>query len=82
MVIGSTINSGVYGGIQLNSSSTDFQATTINSTTGAGGTDGDIAYVDTLASVAKTISAAVGVPEAVYDFQITNGKAIPAALKT
>jgi hypothetical protein len=82
VVIGSTINSGVYGGIQLNSSSTDFQATTINSTTGAGGPNGDISYVDTLASVAKTVSAAVGVPQAVYDFQITNGIHIPAALKS
>ena len=81
-MIGKPINAGVYGGIQINASNTDYQATTINSTTGAGGPDGDIAFVDTLASVAKTVCAAAGVPESLYDVQITNGIAIPAALKS
>ena len=81
IVISSAINAGVYGGIQLNASQTDFQAMPINSATGAAAADGDIAYVDGLASVAKTVAAACGVEEGQYDYQITNGVAMKVALK-
>jgi hypothetical protein len=82
VVVSSALNAGVYGGVALNSSSTDYQALPINSSTGQGATDGDISYEDLLPSVAKTISAACGVAEAQYDFQLTAGQALKVALKS
>ena len=82
VVVSSAINAGVYGGVALNSSSTDFQALPMNSSTGAGAPDGDISYQDLLPTMAKTVSAACGVAEAQYDFQITAGQALKPALKS
>ena len=43
---------------------------------------GDIPFVDTLASMAKTVGRAVGVSKDVLDKNITAGKVVTAALNS
>jgi hypothetical protein len=82
VLIGKNVRSSVIGGVTLNASGTDYRATGFDSTTGASNDSGDVAYENTLASVGKTIGAAVGVSQTVLDTQITQGKVISAALAT
>ncbi len=73
--IGKGFKGGVVGGIAPVAN--DFGATSINSMTGAGGTGGDVAAVDSLAAYAKTMVASVGGDTTV----VTRGKVIQSALR-
>ncbi|MDB4946715.1 MAG: hypothetical protein JWP97_6249 [Labilithrix sp.] len=78
VMVGKNVKGSVIGGVTPNGN--DYKALPINSTTGAGEAGGDITFDDTLGAVGKTLGAALGVPAAVLDDQITHGKIIKAAL--
>ena len=78
VLIGKPVKPGVIGGMVA--SGGDYNATSIDSTTGAGGAGGDISLADSLVSVGKTIGAVVGLPTATLDADIAQGKIIKAAL--
>jgi hypothetical protein len=78
VLIGKGFKGSVIGGVTPVGD--DFGAQAIHSTTGAADAGGDVPFGDTLASVGKTIGAAVGVSRAVLDDQITKGKVVEAAL--
>ena len=80
VMIGKAFKGSLIGGVEPNKSNTDFQATGIDSTTGASNDGGDIPYENTLGSVGKTLGVACGVPQSVLDEQITPGKVVTAAL--
>jgi hypothetical protein len=58
----------------------DYGAVAINSASGAGGSGGDLAPVETLAAFGKTTLAAVGIDDAMISSAISGGKVVPAAL--
>lgn len=72
--IGKPFVGGVVGGIARVGN--DFGATSINPTTGAGGTGGAIAAVDTLAAFGRTMLAGVGADTT----EVTRGQVVQAAL--
>ena len=78
ITIGKPFRGGVIGGVAP--VARDYGAVAINSTTGAGGSGGDISPVESLASFGKTALAAVGVDAGVIASSITTGKVVPAAL--
>ncbi|MDW8281864.1 MAG: DUF1501 domain-containing protein [Myxococcales bacterium] len=78
ILIGKHIRPGVVGGLEPQIG--DYYALPIDSKTGRGTPDGDIPFAETLSAVAKTIGAALGVPQAVLDQQIAKGKVVHAAL--
>lgn len=78
VVIGKGVKAGVYGGIVAGGN--DYNATAIDSTTGAGMAGGDIPVADSLAAVGKTVGAVVGLPEATLNTDIEQGKIIKAAV--
>ncbi len=78
VLIGGGFKGSVIGG--LTAAGTDLRAQAVSSATGAPGEGGDVAYEALLASVGKTIGAAMGVSRAVLDDQITSGKVVEAAL--
>ena len=77
LTIGSNIKPGVIGGVERDKK--DFAAKAINSTTG-GTSNTDIKHEDTLTSVAKTLSAAVGIDDEIINQRINGGKIIRGAL--
>ena len=83
VTIGKPFKAGIIGGvapIDAANLSKDYGAVAINSTTGAGGSGGDVAPGDTLASYGKTMLAAVGVDQGTIDNSIVSGKVIQGAL--
>jgi hypothetical protein len=80
MIVGKNVRPSVIGGVVPLKGSNEYTAVAIDSTSGAGGPSGDIAVTDTLASVGKTLAAAVGVDPSVTDDLITGGTRIGAAL--
>lgn len=78
MISGPAVKAGVYGGIKPVGN--DFGATSIDSTTGAGGGGGDIPEDETLESAAKTLATVVGVAPDRVDLRISGGKVITAAV--
>jgi hypothetical protein len=78
LTIGKPFKGGIVGGVAP--VGTDYGATAIDSTSGAGKTGGDIAPTDTLASFGKTVLAAVGVDQGSIDSAITFGKVVKGAL--
>lgn len=79
LVMGSAVKGGVYGGIMPFYG--EFQATGIDSSTGAAaGTGGDIPYEQLLASTGKTFAAAAGIDATTVNQVITSGKVISGAL--
>jgi hypothetical protein len=76
VMMGKNIKAGVVGGLEPKAN--DYYATAIDSKTGAKG--GDIAFADTLAAMAKTLGAAVGVAPATLDRYISGGKVVTGAL--
>ncbi len=79
VMMGKTIRPGVIGGLEPKSG--DYYATPIDSVSGRGTPGGgDIPFGETLASVAKTLGRAVGLPKALLDTQISGGKPVAAAL--
>lgn len=79
ILIGDAIKPGVVG--SLKPQGNDWTATSIDSKSGAGGDGKDIAFVDTLNAVGKTVGAALGVSRDVLDYEIRSGKVIEAALR-
>jgi hypothetical protein len=78
IAIGKPFRGGVIGGIAPLDG--DYGAVAINSGTGAGGSGGDVAPIETLPSFGKTALAAVGIDAGVIASSITSGKVVPAAL--
>jgi hypothetical protein len=78
LAIGKAFAGGVIGGVAPDAK--DYSALAIDSKTGVGGKDGDIAAGDTLASFGKTMLASVGTDAHAIDGLITSGKVVSAAL--
>jgi hypothetical protein len=78
VMIGKNVKAGVVGGIDP--ANMVLRASPIDSTTGAASPGGDIAYEDTLASMGKTLGAALGVPPSVLDDAVASGKIVQGAL--
>lgn len=76
-IFGPRIKGGVAGGIE---EGRDFQATGIDSATGASTADGDISPDASLESVFRTLGTAVGVPDEVLDTTVAGGKVISSVL--
>jgi Protein of unknown function (DUF1501) len=88
VLIGPTVKGSVIGGPTLDQGAaggggqgtTEYGALPIDSSTGAGSMSGDIAYGDTLQSMAKTLAAAVGLPASTISQNILSGTVVKAAL--
>jgi hypothetical protein len=78
IVVSSRVKPGVIGGLVPQNG--DYSALAIDSKTGAGAANGDIAFADTLGAFAKTLGASIGVSSDVLDQNITRGKVVAAAL--
>lgn len=80
--IGKGFKGSVIGGIELNPSGKDYQATSIDAATGAraAGNSGSIPYDATLGAAGKTLGTAIGVPRADLDEEIAKGVPVAAAL--
>lgn len=78
LLIGPTVKPGVIGGVVPHGN--DLAASPIDSATGAASPSGDVAVADSLASVAKTLGRALGLPQAKLDEVITSGKTVAGAL--
>jgi len=78
VLIGKPIKGGVYGGMVA--SGNEYNATGMDSATGASNAGGDIPLADSLSSVGKTIAAAAGIPSTKLDTDIQQGKVITGAL--
>jgi hypothetical protein len=76
--IGKPFRGGVIGGVAPVQA--DYGALPIDSQSGSGSAGGDIVPADSLASYGQTLLAAVGVPPATIQSQITGGTVIAAAL--
>jgi hypothetical protein len=79
MLFGARVKAGVYGGHARNGD--DWAAQGIDPATGAGVERGGIAPEDTLASMGKTLCAAVGLDAATIDARVRAGQVITAALR-
>jgi hypothetical protein len=75
---GPTVAQGAAGG--GGQGNTEYAALPIDSSTGQGSMTGDVAYGDTLQSMAKTMAAAVGLPDSTIGQNILSGTTIKAAL--
>jgi len=84
LAFGPTIKGGVIGGLEPsyknNGKQKDFRATGINSTSGVSDNSSDISASETLVSVGKTLSKAIGIPEERISKRIDGGKIIGGAL--
>jgi hypothetical protein len=88
VMIGPGVKGSVIGGPTLaqgaapggGGGSSEYAALPINSTTGLGSPTGDIAYGDTLTSMAKTVATAVGIPDSVISQNILSGTVVKPAL--
>jgi hypothetical protein len=80
VMIGKPIRPGVIGGLAPMSG--DFGAQEIDSKTGrgVGKGAGDVPFEESLSAMGKTLGAALGVPAATLDQNISGGKIVPAAL--
>jgi hypothetical protein len=88
VVIGPGVKGSVIGGPTLapgaapggGAGSSEYAALPIDSTTGLGSKSGDIVYGETMASMGRTVAAAVGLPESVIEKNILSGTVIKPAL--
>lgn len=88
VIIGPGIQGSVVGGPTLaqgaapggGAGNSEYAALPIDSITGLGSATGDIAYGDTMASMGKTLAAAVGVPGSVIAQNILSGTVVKPAL--
>lgn len=78
MLLGPRVRPGVYGAYAPEGD--DWAALGIDAQTGRGVAEGGIAPADTLASMGKTLCAAVGLDDATIDSDIRTGRIIRAAL--
>ena len=81
VIIGSKIRGSVVGGVQLNSALGEYTAMPVDSASGTATINGDVVTTDLLASFGKTLCHAVGLPQSLYDQQISKGKPILGALR-
>lgn len=77
---GPNVRSSVVGGVVPTGK--DWGAQAIASTTGAADEGGDIAFLDTLGAMGKTLGAALGIDPSVLDSEILQGKIVQAAVNT
>lgn len=77
-LFGPRVKGGVIGGIERGKR--DFEATGIDSATGASAPDGDIQPEESLESAMRTLGASTGVADEVLDSAVKGGKRIGAAL--
>jgi hypothetical protein len=88
VMIGAGVKGSVIGGPTIaqgaapggGSGNTEYAALPIVSSTGLGSMSGDIAYGDTLQSMAKTMAAAVGIPSSTISQNILSGTVVSPAL--
>jgi hypothetical protein len=88
VIIGPAIKGSVIGGPTLTQGAaagggggdSEYSALPIDSTTGLGAAAGDIAYGDTLTSMAKTLATAVGLPASTISQNVLSGVAVKPAL--
>jgi hypothetical protein len=78
IAIGKPFKPGVIGGVAP--VGRDYGAVTINSSTGAPSSSGDVPPTDTLASFGKSVMAAVGIAQPTIDSLIPGGKVIRGGL--
>ena len=78
LAIGKAFRPGVIGGVGPLAG--DYGALAINSKTGAGGSSGDVAPIDSLAAFGKTLLKSIGVDDATAATAIPTGKVIESAL--
>jgi hypothetical protein len=76
VLMGKNVKAGIVGGLEPKAN--DYYATSIDSRTGGKG--GDIPFAETLAAMAKTVGAAVGVQPAALDRYISGGKVVSGAI--
>lgn len=80
VMMGKNVKGGVVGGLARNDKGADFKAQPIDSASGAASASGDITFDDSLGAAAKTLGAALGVPDAVLDENVTKGKVVRGAI--
>lgn len=78
VLIGRPFRGGVVGGLTPHGG--DYRALGIDSRTGAGTDAGDIPFVETLASLGKTLGRGLGLPEALLDASLQEGRVVRSAL--
>jgi hypothetical protein len=78
VMIGPRLKSGVVGGVAPGGG--DYAATAIQSSTGAGAQNGDIAAAETFSSMGKTLGVACGLTAECMDANILHGKVVAGAL--
>ena len=78
IAIGKPFKGGVIGGVAP--ASGDYGAMAVNSNTGAGSASGDVAALDTLAALGRTVLTAAGIGTDAAAAAIPSGKVISAAL--
>jgi uncharacterized protein (DUF1501 family) len=78
VLMGTGINPGIVGGVELNASGNEYIAQPIDSTTGAGG--GDIPYEETLGAMGKTLGCAMGVSEERMNEILPPGKTVQSVI--
>ncbi len=76
VLMGPGLRGSVIGGLER--SGNDYRCTSINAETGASG--GDIRFEATLGAMAKTVGAALGIPNEVLDGAVRLGRPVSAAL--
>lgn len=80
VISGKNVKGGVVGGVAKNPNGGDYKALGIDSSSGAASASGDVTFDDSLSAVAKTLGAALGVPDAVLDEHVTKGKVVRSAI--
>ncbi len=80
VMIGPTIRPSVIGGVELPSGAKEYQAMSIDSTTGKGSASGDVTYRSTFGAMGKTLAAAVGLPSDTIEKNVLTGAVVRAAL--
>jgi hypothetical protein len=78
MMFGKHVRGGVIGGVQALAG--DFAATGIDSATGKASASGDITPLTSLESAAKTLGAALELPDERVDTRISSGKRVRSAV--
>lgn len=76
LMMGSGIQGGVVGGVELDPATNEYKASAIDSSSGAKDAGGDIPHEETLAAAGKTLAYALGVAEDRLDLIVEKGKTI------
>lgn len=76
VLMGEGIQGGIVGGVELNGNGSEYIAQAIDSSTGAGGSGGDIPFEETLGAAGKTLGVLMGVGEERMDEILPPGKVV------